>query len=515
MGNSTVSVWILGDQLLAHHPALMAACDHFPRAQVRIVMVESAGRLRKLAYQRKKLVLILSAMRHYAQELRAQGYSVDYIHAESVVEGLRAHVTRHAPQRLYTMAAAEYPGRQLQQRHLAARLDCPVTVVENTQFLVGRYDPYPRPEEGKRVIMEHFYRAMRRHFDLLITPENEPVGGQWNFDKSNRKPLPAKGLHPRAPLTFEPDAETRTVMAEVAALEPAVGTVDGFNLAVTRTQAQDAFRDFLLHRLPQFGPYEDAMSRDNGILFHSLLSPYMNIGLLDPLEMARAAVEVYTAGDAPIHSVEGFVRQVVGWREYIYWHYWQQMPGLHSANHWQHQRAMPRFFWDADTDMACLRHVVQRVIDSGYCHHIERLMVICNFCMLAGIDPQLVNRWFWAFYVDAYDWVVTPNVIGMGLNADGGRTATKPYVASANYINKMSNYCAACRYDPKARTGDDACPFNTLYWNFLLNHEEVLRSNPRAGRAVLGLRHLDEAERARVKSEAAALLAAMTRDSAS
>jgi deoxyribodipyrimidine photolyase-related protein len=265
----------------------------------------------------------------------------------------------------------------------------------------------------------------------------------------------------------------------------------------------------LAHRLAEFGPYEDAMSRRHAALYHSVLSPYMNIGLLDPLHMAQAAADAYAAGRAPLASVEGFIRQVIGWREYIYWQYWQQMPGLLAANSWGHTRPLPQLLWDGQTDMACLRTVVQRVIDSGYSHHIERLMVICNFCMLAGIDPAAVHRWFLSFYVDAYEWVVAPNVIGMGLNADGGKTATKPYIASANYIHKMSDYCAGCRYDPKQRTGADACPFNYLYWNFLITHEATLRANPRFGPAVLGLKHLDARERAAVQAQAAAFLEQM------
>lgn len=504
----TVTVWILGDQLLATHPALVAAEQLAGgRAGARVVLVESRGRQRKLPYQRKKLVLLLSAMRHYADELRAAGYTVDVMQADSVAAGLAAHAAAHPPQQVFSMAAAEYGGRQWQQTHLAQVMAAPVTLLPNTQMLVGRYDP--TPGLGKRVILEYFYREMRRRFGLLLEADGTPTGGAWNFDKENRKPLPKGGLRPPPVPSFAPDALTRAVMDEVAALPGAVGTVDGFDLAVTRSQAEAALADFLAHRLAEFGPYEDAMSRRHAALYHSLLSPYMNIGLLDPLHMAQAAADVYAAGRAPLASVEGFIRQIIGWREYIYWQYWQQMPGLLTANSWGHARPLPQLLWDGQTDMACLRTVVQRVIESGYSHHIERLMVICNFCMLAGIDPAAVHRWFLSFYIDAYEWVVAPNVIGMGLNADGGKTATKPYVASANYIHKMSDYCAGCRYDPKQRTGEDACPFNYLYWNFLIEHEATLRANPRFGPAVLGLKHLDARERAAVQAQAAAFLEQM------
>ncbi len=460
MTQPCISVWIPGDQLLPDHPALQAAATLTDRAHIRVLLVESTQRLTKLPYQRKKLVLLLSAMRHYAEELRAAGYTVDYRQAESAGAGLRAHVAAWQPQRLFTMATAEYRGRILQQR-LARLLGAPVTVLPNTQFLTGRYNPYPQPRN--KVVLEHFYRAQRRYWGLLLDAQGEPLGGAWNFDRENRRPLPRTGLAIPSPLRFAPDALTQQVMKDVASLPNGVGRVDGFDLGVTRQDAEAAFDDFLRHRLANFGPYEDAMSQHSAVLFHSLLSPYMNIGLLDPLTMARRAEQAYHAGQAPLASVEGFIRQIVGWREYIYWQYWQQMPGLLHANGWRHTRPLPGFFWSGATEMKCLHQVIERVITLGYSHHIERLMVICNFCMLAGIDPAAVNAWFLTCYVDAYEWVVTPNVIGMGLNADGGQTATKPYIASANYIHKMSDYCTGCRFNPKVRTGADACPFNVLY----------------------------------------------------
>lgn len=507
---TTASVWILGDQLMAEHPALAAAVAWTgSRARVRVVLVESQARLRKLPYQRKKLVLLLSAMRHYAAELAAQGYTVEVIQAMHMGDGLAQHVAAHGSARLFCMAAADYTGRRWQHEGLSSRLGIPVTVLPNTQMLSGRHDPVP--VAGKRVILETFYRAMRRHFGLLMR-DGEPIGGAWNFDKANRKPLPKTGIAVPAPARFAPDAVTQAVMDKVAQLPTALGTVAGFDLAVTRAEAQAALDDFIAHRLADFGAYEDAMSRQHDVLFHSLLSPYLNIGLLDPLEVARRAEAAFVAGHAPLNSVEGFIRQIIGWREYMYWQYWRQMPDLLAANSWGHTRPLPRLFWDGQTDMACLGTVVRRVIDRGYSHHIERLMVICNFCMLAGIDPAAVNDWFLSFYIDAYAWVVTPNVIGMGLNADGGQTATKPYIASANYIHKMGDYCAGCCYNPKQRTGDDACPFNILYWNFLLEHEETLRANPRSGPAVLGLKHLDDAARQTVQAQARDFLARLDSD---
>lgn len=505
MHDTPITVWILGDQLLRAHPAIAAVEARVGRQGMRIVLVESDARIAQMPYQRKKIVLILSAMRHYAAALREQGYLVDEVRAPSFVEGLQRHVAQRRSQRLVTMAAAEYETRRLQQDHLSQALGIPVEVLPNTQFLTGRHNPFPDVKPSQRVIMERFYRAMRRHFSVLLEPDGSPTGGEWNFDRLNRRPLP-RSVTPPPPLRFEPDAITRQAMTEVEARGGGVGTAAGFALAVTHAQAEAALADFITHRLAAFGPYEDAMSAAHDVLFHSMLSPYINIGLLEPLQMVRAAEDAYRAGAAPIQSVEGFVRQIIGWREYIYWQYWRLMPDLRHANAWNAARPLPRFFWNGDTDMRCLRHVIERARATGYTHHIERLMVVCNFCLLAGIRPSEVNDWFLTHYIDAYDWVMQPNVIGMGLNADGGLTATKPYIASAAYIKKMSDYCDGCRYNPKQRVGPDACPFNTLYWNFLIQHEATLRANPRLGPAVLGLARLGESERAMITRQAVVLL---------
>jgi deoxyribodipyrimidine photolyase-related protein len=505
MSDKRASVWILGDQLLAQHPALATAEQDHARENLRVVLVESAARSRRLPYQRKKLVLLFSAMRHYAEALREQGYDVDYVRSPSFLDGCRQHIAAWQPERLFVMAGSEWPGREFQPARLADSLDVPVTVVPNTQFLVGRFEPYPDAEADKRIVMEHFYRRMRHHFDILLTPKGEPVGGRWNYDAENRKRLPPNVQPPPVP-RFSPDDITQAVMAEVEAAGHGVGTVRDFALAVTRQQALAAFDDFLAKRLVDFGPYEDAMSRRHPTLLHSALSPYLNIGLLEPLELIKTAERSYHQGLAPINSVEGFVRQVLGWREYIYWQYWRLMPGLLEVNAWKAQRPLPGFFWDGQTEMDCLHHALQRAIDTGYTSHIERLMLLCNFCLLAGVRPQAVNDWFLSFYIDAYEWVMAPNVLGMGLHADGGLIATKPYIASANYINRMGDYCPTCRYQPKQRTGEDACPFNFLYWSFLLEHEAALRANPRLGRNVLGLRYLDEDEQQAVRRQAQAFL---------
>ncbi len=512
MTQPKLTAWILGDQLVEFPTALDAAAEQTSREQIRVLLVESDARKAQLPYHRRKLVLLISAMRHFAEELRARGYRVDYVRADTFREGLRQHLDAWQPDKLITMQGAEYDMRRWQEGEMADELGVAVEVVPNTQFLVERYNPNPQPEPGKRYVMEGFYRDMRRHFDVLMEAKGEPTGGSWNYDKQNRQPLPKEALEMRVPVRFEPDAITREVMREVARNEHAVGKLDNFVLATTRAQAQQAFDDFIAHRFRDFGPYEDAMTSQHDILYHSMLSAYLNIGLLDPLDLVRRAEAVYREGNAsthltpnstvPINSVEGFVRQILGWREFMYWQYWRQMPGLRTANSWNHTRPMPQMFWDGETEMNCVKQVAGRVIENGYSHHIERLMIVTNFCMLAGIDPAAVNEWFWAFYVDAYEWVVTPNVIGMGLNADGGVIGTKPYVSSANYINKMSDYCQGCALQQTKRTGEGACPYNFLYWDFMMRNESKLRANPRVGRAVLGLYRFDEAERAAIQQQA-------------
>jgi deoxyribodipyrimidine photolyase-related protein len=494
------TVWILGDQLLEMHPALALVED---KSCVRILLIESQGRLQKLPYQRKKLVLLLSAMRHYAEDLRRQDFTVDLLQAKNFADGLQKHVERYRPVKLVTMAAASYHGRVFQES-LEKRLGIAVEILPNTQFMIGRYNPIPNPELAKRYVMEGFYRDMRRHFNLLMEGE-EPVGGRWNFDAENRKKLP-KGDQPPQLSSFSPDAITQEVMAEVATLPNGVGQVNDFDYAVTRAAALAAAQEFLEHRLALFGDYEDALTRRSHVVYHSHLSPYLNLGLLEPLELATAVEEAYLSGDAPINAAEGFIRQIIGWREFMYWQYWRQMPGMKDLNAWGAERDLPGFAWTGETGMACVAFAIKRALDTGYNHHIERLMLLCNFFMLAGIKPRLVNDWFLALYIDAYEWVMPPNVIGMGLNADGGLTATKPYIASANYINKMGDHCAGCRFDPKKRVGEGACPFNALYWNFILVHEERLGANPRTSRNVWGLRHLDNAERAQIRRQATTFL---------
>lgn len=495
-----VTVWILGDQLLLRHPALTLVEEKVGRDPIIILMIESEARARRYPYQQKKLVLLFSAMRHYAEELHSRGFQLDYRISPTTNTAIEEHIQTHQPVAIFSMAASEFRGRKYQQ-NLARLFNIPVTILPNTQFLTGRFNPLPDPKPDKRYVQEQFYRKIRQHFDLLMQSSGEPIGGRWNFDKNNRRSLP-KGAQPSLPISFEPDEITTIVMREVGQKFQGVGQVTRFDLAVTHEQAHYAALDFFDHRLPDFGAYEDAMSSVYETIYHSRLSPYLNLGLLEPLQLAREAQQYFAKDQAPINSVEGFIRQVVGWREYIYWQYWRLMPDISSSNYWHADRPLPEMFWNGNTTMYCLHHAIKRALKSGYTHHIERLMLLSNFCLLAGIDPKEVNNWFLSAYIDAFEWVMLPNVFGMGLYADGGQVGTKPYIASANYIHKMSDYCLKCTYDQKLRSGKQACPFNYLYWNFILEHEETLRSNPRMARSLLGLRHLDQEERNQVRESA-------------
>jgi deoxyribodipyrimidine photolyase-related protein len=490
-------VAILADQLLLEHPALIHAQTLAPKTDIQVVLVESQARLQLRPYQRHKLVLVLSALRHYAAALRAAGWQVTLIAAVSWRVGLLQACAQFDPDCIITMAGAEYNARRAQERW-STWLERAVTVLPNRQFLAA--DVLAAPG-SKRQTMESFYRMMRVRYQLLIEADGAPVGGSWNYDAENRKPLPK---HTPIPLVqrYLPDELTLQVIADVAAYPQAYGDATTFGLAVTHAQAEDALARFIRERLPDFGRYEDAMAADEDVLFHSVLSPYLNLGLLDPLTCARAAEAAYRAGLAPLAAVEGFIRQIVGWREYMYRRYWELMPELRTMNAWNATRPLPEWFWQGQSGMHCIDTVIARVWRTGYTHHIERLMILTNFCTLAGIDPVAVNEWFLAGYIDAYDWVMWPNVSGMGLNADGGLIATKPYISSGAYIKRMSNYCAGCRYDPAVRTGPDACPYTLLYWNFLLTHQPRLQANPRMGPAVLGLRHLDDAQRGDIQTQA-------------
>ena len=499
-------VLVLGDQLSHDNPALAG----FDPAADRILMVEAPGEAGHVWSHKARIALFLSAMRHFAAELEARGWQVDYLHLgehahASLVEAWRAAVVRHNPAGLVVCEPGEW--RLEQALHaLGSELGLPVALRPDTHFLASRGAFQRWAGDRETLLMEHFYRAMRKHHRVLMDGK-EPAGGTWNFDKDNRQAFGrgGPGALPAAP-RFTPDAITLDVLATVRKHFPEhPGSLDSFAWPVTRADALQALAAFVRERLPGFGTHQDAMWTDTPFLWHSLLAPALNLKLLDPREVIRAAEDAWRAGQAPLPAVEGFIRQILGWREFIRGVYWRDQPAMGEANHFGHTRPLPAWFWTGETRMNCQRQVIRQTLDHGYAHHIQRLMVTGNFALLAGLSPQGVSGWFLAVYVDAVEWVELPNVAGMALYANGGRFTSKPYVASGAYIKRMSNYCSGCSYSPDVKTGPRACPVSTFYWDFLERHAGMLAANPRCTLMLKPLERMSEIERAAMRSHAAAL----------
>jgi deoxyribodipyrimidine photolyase-related protein len=486
----TIGLWILGDQLSPTHAALLKqrACP--------VILVEALAHVRVRPYHKQKLVLVWSAMRHFAAALTQQGYSVTYAESEDFRSALLTWIKTEKITTIQVMAPADKPFAKMLS---TIELPCKIEIIPNNQFLwsAGEFVEWAKPR--KRLLMEDFYRESRKRFNILMDEAGKPVGGAWNFDKENRKP-PKKSdpsFNPPPARWFTPDEITQTVIEKVAGLDfPTYGQIDRFGWAVTRAQALDVLDTFITTRLDTFGPYEDAMVTGQETLWHSLLSPYINLGLLNPLEIVQRVEAAYhDRENAEINSVEGMIRQVMGWREYMRGVY-EFMPDDYPDLNWfDHQQPLPEFFWDAkQAKMNCLKQCLTQTEETAYAHHIQRLMVLNNFALIAGISPSAIEQWFHSAYIDAYDWVMQTNVIGMGQYADGGMLASKPYSASANYINKMSDYCKGCEYDHKARTGEKACPFNFFYWDFLDRHHEKLKKQGRMSFILANLNKMDPAE---------------------
>jgi deoxyribodipyrimidine photolyase-related protein len=477
-----LGIWVLGDQLWAAQAAL-ASCADF-KTQVSVLFIESIDYARQRPYHRQKLVLIWSAMRHFANELRESGWSVSYEIAEDFETPLQEWIRHHHITELRLMAPQDRAFTQFIHR---LNLSCEVKVIPNNHFLWSVQAFQQWAVSRKRLLLEDFYRAGRKRFGILMEGDR-PMGGQWNYDQQNRQPPKGK-LKPPAPRWFEPDEITRSVIADVKSRDfPGYGTIEPFRWGVTRAEALAVLGHFVNECLPTFGPYQDAMVTAEETLWHGLISPYLNLGLLQPAEVIAAVEKAYWESGLALNSIEGFIRQVIGWREYMNGLYHFVEEDYFQRNWFNHQQNLPDFYWDSTkTDMNCLRQTLSQVEETGYAHHIQRLMVLNNFALIVGVSPQKIEAWFHAAFIDAYDWVMQTNVLGMGQFADGGVLASKPYAASANYINKMSDYCKSCRYRPTARTGEDACPFNFFYWDFLDRHQQQLQS---LGRMSLILGHL-------------------------
>lgn len=489
-----IGIWILGTQLSLEQTALKSCEDR--KEETPVIMIESQNYAAQRQYHQQKLVLIWSAMRHFATTLREAGWSVSYEVGEDFISPLKHWIKEHEITELRVMTPSDRAFCQFLQN---LDLDCTISLLPDNQFLWSSEAFQEWITHRKRVIMEDFYREGRKRFNVLMI-DKEPVGGTWNFDKENRKP-PQKNLSPPSPLTFPPDAITQTVIEEVKALSfPTYGEIDSLAWGVTREDAKQVLSYFIETNLPNFGTYQDAMVTGETTLWHSLLSPYLNLGLLHAQEVISAVEKAYYENNLPLNSVEGFIRQVLGWREFLHglYHWFDQ--DYIVSNWFNHTQTLPTFFWDStQTDLNCLKQVLAQVEKTGYAHHIQRLMILSNFALIVGVSPQELKEWFHSVFIDAYDWVMETNVIGMGQFADGGVFASKPYAASANYINKMSDYCEGCEYHPRRRSQKGACPFNFFYWDFIARQRDRLQSLGRMNLVLANLKKIDPDELAQMQ----------------
>ena len=502
---------VLGDQLDRDGPLLR---DLDPARDV-VWMAESPAEAQRGRNHQQRLVLFFSAMRHLRDELRARGVPVHYrtledelAHAAdgprpaSLAEQLEHDLAALSPARVAMMEAGDWSIEQ-SLRAVVAAAGLPLEWFEDPHFLASRA-AFARWAQGRKSLtLEYFYRSMRKRHDLLMD-DGQPVGGAWNFDRDNRQAFGAQGPGelPRHP-EFPPDALTREVIAVVQTHYPDhPGDARAFDQPVTPDDAQVALDDFIRRRLSRFGDFQDAIWCGEPLLFHARLSAALNLHLLNPRACLNAAVAAWEAGEAPLNAVEGFVRQILGWREFVRGVYWLRMPDYAAGNALAHERALPPCYWDGKTDMACVADAMQGLLRHGYAHHIQRLMVLGLFAQLYGAHPYAFHEWHMAMYLDAVDWVSLPNALGMSQYGDGGVVGTKPYCASGAYIDRMSNACAGCRYNPRQATGEGACPFTTLYWEFLDRHETRLGDNRRLQFQFRNLRRKGEAERAAIRDEA-------------
>jgi deoxyribodipyrimidine photolyase-related protein len=497
---------VLGDQLSPRITAL----DGLDAAEDVVLMAEVRAECTYVRHHAKKLVLVLSAMRHFARALQSRGVRVDYVRLDDPdnTGSLRGEffraLQRHAPAHAVATQAAEWRLAE-DMRHWQTAAGPTLEIRDDTRFFCRVQDFLAWAGGRKSLRMEFFYRDMRRRSGILMDG-GDPAGGRWNFDAENRKRLPPRLRPPPVP-AFPPDAITREVIALVAAaFREHVGSAEDFSLPVTAEQAGQALTDFVRHRLPQFGDWQDAMKTGAPVLFHALISTSLNLGLLDAREICEAAERAWRNGDAPLNAVEGFIRQILGWREYVRGIYWLNMPDYAGRNALSATRRMPWFYWTGQTRMNCLHQCITDTLRHAYAHHIQRLMVTGNFALLAGLHPDDLDEWYMVVYADAYEWVEMPNTRGMALFADGGTMASKPYAASGAYISRMSDYCGACAFDVKDATGPNACPFNFLYWDFLARNETLLAGNMRLAMPLKTLARMDPSRVAKMRARAAAFL---------
>ena len=506
MSEKQVLRFVLGDQL----SRTISSLDGFRPDTDVIFMTEVMAEATSVRHHKKKIAFLFSAMRHFAEDLRREGFTVDYLRLDAegnpgdLGSALAEAVERHGARRVVMTEPSEMRVLEAAESW-REELDVDLDILADTRFLSSHEEfvSWATSDSGgqpKSLRMEYFYREMRRRTGYLMT-DGEPEGGQWNFDADNRKSLPDSIEVPSRP-KFPPDSVTREVIELVAErFGDHFGDLEPFDYPVTRAGALAHLDWFVAKALGCFGDWQDAMKQGEPLLFHSHLSKLMNCGLLDPRECCEKAEKAYRDGLAPLNAAEGFIRQIIGWREFIRGVYWLKMPDYALANALGATRALPGFFWTGETAMNCLGQAISETRSNAYAHHIQRLMVIGNFCLIAGIDPRQVQEWFLIVYSDAYEWVEMPNVVGMALFADGGFVASKPYAASGAYINRMSDYCGSCGFDVKLKGGEKACPFNYLYWNFLSENEEALKKNHRMGLIMGSLGKMSKDRLAEVRAD--------------
>jgi deoxyribodipyrimidine photolyase-related protein len=485
------TVLILGDQLHRTSSALDAATPK----DTRLLFVTSRAQLSGKRWHRQRLHLVLSGMAKLAEQFRSEGFEVDERISESFQTGLSEHRKKFKPSEIVAMSPMSFGTRAMLERNK-------VRLTPNTQFLcdAATFAQWSTTRKA-RLRMEEFYRWQRTRLDILIEPDGQPVGGQWNYDAENREPPPKDGRSWPAPEVFSPDAIDEVIRVRITELAPNVFGSEWNGLWPTTTaEAMQRLDRVINEVLPKFGPHEDAMMHDEWHLAHTLLSSSLNVGLLHPSVVVERAEEAYRAGTIPLASAEGFIRQIIGWREYVWGLYWLWMPEYREKNALVANQPIPPAFVGAHTNMRCVSRTIADIDERAYAHHIQRLMVLGNLALLTGINPQAMTEWMWASFIDAAEWVMVPNVVGMSLHADGGMMATKPYASGGAYISKMSDYCKGCAYDPKKRTGPTACPFTTLYWDFLARHEEQFRKNHRMSQAMAGLRRLSDLPEVRTRA---------------
>ncbi|WGF87044.1 cryptochrome/photolyase family protein [Marinivivus vitaminiproducens] len=507
--------FVLGDQL----DRAIAALRGLDAKTDVVFLCEVADETTYVPHHPKKIAFLFSAMRHLAAELEADGVTVDYIRLDargntgSFKGELERAVKRHRPERVVVTHPGEY--RVLaDMRTWSKALGIPVEIREDDRFFCALETFAAWAEGRKQLRMELFYRDMRKQTGYLMDAFGEPVGNRWNFDAENRKPIP-RNVETPGPRRFEPDAITRDVLDLVRErFEPGFGDVEGFGFAVTAADARKALAHFVRHGLARFGDYQDAMRQDEDFLFHSILSHYMNAGLLRPREVCDAVQKAYDKGDVPLNAAEGYIRQVIGWREYVRGIYWMRMPDYARENRLGAKRDLPDFYWGTPTAMNCLARVIDQTRREAHSHHIQRLMITGNFALLIGVEPVQICAWYLAVYADAYDWVELPNTLGMVMFADGGYLGSKPYAAGGNYINKMSDFCGSCAYDVRKKAGPQACPFNYLYWNFLIENREVLRGNQRLARVYSTLDRMSDDRKTEIRQDSLRFMAGLKTDEA-